>query len=203
MQKICNQACYALTVFTFILLTVSGAKADNFTFTGIFAADNDARFFEFVVADESTIVLRTTSYANDGFDPVLALFDLSRMNGQLLAPAIEQDGLPGDSLLAETLQPGRYIVALTQFVNLATGPDLSDGFLLSDDPFFTRQFAAPGATGMFYDLNGNRRNGNFSLEVLNVASATPVEAAPVPEPATLLLLGTGLAGVASAVRRRQ
>src|SRR5262245_35968039 len=74
--------------FAAILACTNPAKADNFSFTGSFAVDNDVQLFNFSVMAPSNVTLRTWSYAGGtnaagqliaagGFDPILALFDSS------------------------------------------------------------------------------------------------------------------------------
>ena len=69
------------------LLTVPGANATDFSFTGNFTNDNDVALFDFTVgASSPDVILRTWSYAGGtnaagqviaegGFDPILAVFD--------------------------------------------------------------------------------------------------------------------------------
>jgi len=174
-----------LAVLLLCVAAAAPAKADSFTFTGTFTYDNDVRLFNFTVAAQSQVTLRTRSYAAGGFDPVLSLF---RGDGQFLTD--NDDPAPNvfDSLIVRALDSGNYILALTQSPNYVTGNNLSDGFTFDGDDDDNRTFA-DGFGG---------RTGNFTLDIENVAVATPV-----PEPATLMMFGGGVAVLAATLRRRR
>ncbi len=194
------------------------ARADSFTFTGTFSQDDEIRLFGFTVVGTSAsqVTIRTTSYAQGGFDPYLALFQVTPpipIDGLLLdAPGVgpipsdffdgptlfssliigENDDISAtnlDAFLQLSLDPGFYVFSVTQFDNFAIGPSLDDGFAREGTGNFR---------GGFVDSFGVQRTGLF---IVNIDGPNVRGAAPIPEPATMLLLSTGLAGVAARVRR--
>lgn len=62
-----------------------------------------------------------------------------------------------------------------------------------NNPLFAFRFILDGATG----ATGNIRIDNFAV------TGSPIPAVAVPEPVTMLIFGTGLAGAAARVRRRR
>jgi hypothetical protein len=70
------------------------------------------------------------------------------------------------------------------------------------DPFFTGGFAGIQSTIPFDRVAVNFNSvaaPAFALDNIRFANTTTV----IPEPTTMLLLGTGLAGVGAAVRKRR
>jgi hypothetical protein len=127
----------------------------------------------------------TTSYAAGGFQPSLTLFDSAgnylTSSGAVPPPGATADpttGLKLDALLTDSgLHAGTYTLALTdwQLQQSPTATNLSDGF-----------GSNLGDGTSFVDAAGTTRTGNYALS-FNVATT------PVPEPAAVLLLVSGLA----------
>ena len=206
MRKTYDHARRLFAALALVCCLAGVSRAEDFTFTGAFTRDDDVRRFTFDIVARSSVTIRTLSYdggtdpsgkiiPGGGFSPVLALFDIND-GGRLRAidAGFNEFPAPGedqsrDARLTLMLQPGRFAFSLTQYFNAPVGPFLSDGFLITNEPNFA---------GGFIDPLGERRTGFFAVEVTNVA-----QAAPVPEPATLALLGAGLFGIAARIKRRR
>lgn len=194
---------------------VCAANAATFSFTGTFGADDDVQLFNFSVGAASNVTLRTSSYAGGvqadgnvvaagGFDPILALFDSS---GALIgqnddglcsqAPADPSTGQCWDTFLAASLATGAYTVAVMQYDNFAFGPNLSNGFVRTGNPFFTAGLGAC-TNGQFCDVSGANRANNWAFDILNVETASIPNEVPLPAAAWLFLAGAG----ALAARRK-
>jgi PEP-CTERM motif len=198
-----------LTFLSVLWLAAPAAKADTIVLSsqGTFIADNDRPEFTFSLLTTSTLTFSTYSYnggtnaqgmfiSPGGFDPILTLFDA---DGIFIREFVNPTG-PGDISEMFMLDIGNYTLVITQFDNFAVG-NLADGFIYDGDPAFTSRFAAGGggAHAPFVDVNGNQRNGNYAFDV-TIQGGSPE---PVPEPATLLLLATGIVGASSVALKRR
>ena len=180
----------ALTML--VLLGVFAApdvRADAFTFNGTLTPGSPVQLFGFNITSSSSVLIRGTA----DFDLAVSLFDGV---GDTLNIAIDEDGLgpPFIAIIQDefgelVLAPGSYFVSVTPLPVLPGG-NLSEGFSFAADQFGRElTFADFGFTG-----------GNFTLEI---SGAGVNQAAPVPEPATMFLFGTGLAAIVARLRRRR
>lgn len=189
-----SKACAALAFMLFSIASQLTVKADNFSFTGNFNQDDDVQLFNFSLNSLSTVKLSTSSFSKGGFDTILTLFNSSTF-------IAENDGLnpllPGDAFLELTLGGGNYTLALTQFDNFALGSTLAEGFERVGEGDFTGPLFGNGS-GRFIDVTGSQRTSAWQVNIDNVNRASSV-----PEPASIILLGTGMAGIAATLRRRK
>jgi hypothetical protein len=193
----------------FVLLTAPGF-AGQFSFTGVFANDNDVQLFTFGLLAPTTVTLQTWSYgggtdangqtiAAGGFEPLLEVFDalsLAPASGLLLPGTFsscppnraDTNRIPAcyDVLAQLSLTAGNYFLALTQNPNAAVG-NLGDGFQFDGDPTFNSGFA-----GSF----GAQGDGHWEVDILAADNAAAVTATPEPgslwlSAAAMLLAGIG------------
>lgn len=217
-----GRSCAIALLFASFFAAATELRAANISLQGAFGSDDVVQLFDIVLTSPASVDLRTYGYAGGtasngqtiprgGFDPILTLFNAS---GVFIVEnddgsGVADDALTGqplDSRITATIGPGQYILALTQYDNFVTGLTLQEGFdqaghgNFTADPSFTN---GPGcASGQFRDTSdvpGACRNGNWTVDFLNVTSATARSAAVVPEPSTYALL---LLGSLALLRRR-
>jgi len=193
--------------------SVNVASATDFDFSGALTKDNDVFQFNFTVGSLSDVTVFSSSWDDGGFDPILAIWnnagaliyeqDDGEVTGSTSSNGTSYDYDMWDSYYNVTLGAGSYIATVTQYDNFAMSTSLSDGFRYDNDPHFT----FTEGYGTQADFNGvwgddnDPRTGDYAFHVLNVDTASSNQ--PVPEPATMLLFGTGLASLVGARLRRK
>jgi hypothetical protein len=189
-----------LTIVLVTLLTLPSTAA-TISFTGSFQLNSDVHLFQFSIASQSQVVMRSHGFAGGtnaagttipegGFDTVFSLYDSTGLrigfndDGGCDYVNANSFGSCNDSYLDFLLEPGSYVLALTQY----------DNYPLDDL-----------ASGFYRDGQGNFAGGfetyspDWAVDIENVDDAGTIER--TPEPASLLLVGLG-AGMLALLRRR-
>ena len=167
----------------FTVAAMQTAYAGDFTFSGLFKSDDQVAIYKFNVTDAGNpVTLTTTSFATGGFDPILSLF--READGAFIADN-DDISFPNDrdSLISLNLNPGSYLVALTQSDNFAVGPNIIDGFIRQGEGNYTG--------GPFLDPTAGQRTGSFGIALQNVSAAVAA-----PEPASVAFVALGALALA-------
>ena len=189
------------------LLFAGMVGATPLTYQGTFSADDEHVSVPINLSGPGRLTAITSSWALDGFAPVLTLFGGAGGYQQAIGSGMtcgagsgNPDAATGfcwDATLSSPLQAGNYLLVLTQDDNLANGDTLAEGFSQDGTPDYTSLNYLGVSNGpLCINVDARQRSCNYAMTV-DVALD---QVGTVPEPASLTLFG--LAGLALLRARR-